>query len=168
VRKIWIVAALLSLMASAVEADGWSRYVNTRFNYALDIPPGFSDVAESDNGDGGVSMSNDRRTRLSVWGNHITDGTFADEIARRVAQDKAEGWQISYDRRLPKAASWSGSRGDQILYQRSVAGCDDVAVYFRLEYDRSVLKANDPIVSRLVKSLQGQCQETSPPPASPP
>ncbi len=156
-RKIWSVATLLSLMACAALAAGWSHYANDRYGYAIDIPPGFSEVAESDNSDGGVSTSADGQTKLRVWGAYIMQDSFADEIAWRIAQDKADGWQISYDRRLAKAASWSGSKGNRIFYQRSVAGCDGAAYYFNLEYDRSALKANDAIVKRLVKSLQGGC-----------
>jgi hypothetical protein len=157
VKKISIVAALLALLSSAALAAGWSHYANDRYGYAIVIPPGFSEVAESDNSDGGVSMSTDGKTKLRVWGAYIMEDSFADEIAGRIDQDKADGWQISYDRRLAKAASWSGSKGDRIFYQRGVAGCDGATYYFNLEYDRSALKANDAIVKRLVKSLQGGC-----------
>jgi hypothetical protein len=85
------------------------------------------------------------------------EGSFADEIKWRIDEDKGDGWTIAYDRRLPKAASWSGSKGDRVFYQRSIAGCDDAAYYFNIEYDRAALKAYDPIVKRLVKSLQGGC-----------
>jgi hypothetical protein len=157
VKKICIIAALLSLLSPASLAAGWSHYANDRYGYAIDIPPGFSEVAEPDNSDGGVSTSADGKTKLRVWGAYIMQESFADEIAWRIDQDKTDGWQISYDRRLAKAASWSGSKGDRIFYQRGVAGCNGAAYYFNLDYDRSALKANDAIVKRLVKSLQGGC-----------
>ena len=85
------------------------------------------------------------------------DGATMLEIAERVRSDQAEGWAISYDRRTAKAASWSGSRGDRIFYARAMKGCDDAAIYFRLEYDRADLDAFDSVVGRLVKSLHPTC-----------
>lgn len=156
-KKTLIIAVMMPLMASAGLAAAWSHYANDRYGYAIDIPPGFSEVAESGNNDGGVSTSPDGRTELRVWGAYLLDRSFAEEIAWRVEQDKADGWQVSYDRRLARAASWSGSRGERIFYRRSVMGCDGAAYYFNLEYDRDALKANDAIVRHLVKSLRSGC-----------
>jgi hypothetical protein len=156
-KRFWIAALLMLFSASAAGAGGWSGYANGRYAYTIDIPPGFSEVAESGNGDGGVSVSADGKTKLSVWGSYITEGSFADEIAWRIEQDKRGGWTISYDKRLKSKASWSGSKGNRILYARSVVGCDGTAVYFNIEYDRSQLKSYDPVVRRLVKSLRGAC-----------
>ena len=155
--RIWILAVLASVVASAAWAADWSRYANERYAYLIDIPPGFSEVVESGNGDGGVSTSADGKATLSVWGSYIANGSFADEIAWRIQQDKADGWRIAYDKRMAKAASWSGTKGDRVFYQRSSVGCDGAAIYFNLEYDRKDLKAYDAIVGKLVKSLKSAC-----------
>jgi hypothetical protein len=157
VKKIRIAAAFVSSIASAAPAAGWSNYVNDRYGYSIGIPPGFSAIVEADSSDGGVSTSTDGKAKLSVWGAYIMEGSFAGEIKSRIDRDKSDGWTIAYDRRLPKAASWSGSKGDRIFYQRSIAGCDDAVYYFNIEYDRANLKTYDPIITRLVKSLQSGC-----------
>jgi len=83
--------------------------------------------------------------------------SFAAEIAPRIDQDKQDGWRITYDRRAEEWASWSGSRDGRIVYQRSIIGCDGAAIHFRIEYDGSQMKAYDPVIARLVKSLHPEC-----------
>jgi hypothetical protein len=138
---------------STVSAASWTHYFNARYGYGIDIPPGFSEVQEADNSDGGVSRSADGAAELKVWGAYLSDGDFKSDIAERVLSDAGDGWTISYDRRTAGNASWSGSKGSQILYMRAVKGCDDSAAYFQLIYARSEMKAYDKIVERLVKSL---------------
>jgi hypothetical protein len=152
-----LVGAAIVVLSSNALADGWGRYDNSRFAYAIDIPPGFSDVAEADNSDGGLSISADGTAVLRVWGAYLVDRDFKSDVADRVQSDATEGWVISYDRRTAESASWSGSKDGRVFYARAVLGCDGAAIYFRLEYDRSQLKAYDAIVSRLVKSLHGTC-----------
>lgn len=139
---------------ATVSAAGWTTYVNARFGYAIDIPPGFSAVQEAENSDGGVSQSVDGGAELKVWGAYLSDGDFTSDVAARIRSDTGEGWTISYDRRTAGHASWSGTKGSQILYMRAVKGCDGSAAYFQLIYARSEMKAYDAIVTRLVKSLR--------------
>jgi hypothetical protein len=149
-----LVVAAVGFSYVSAQADSWSRYENARFGYGIDIPPGFSEVAEAQNGDGGVSASADGTAELRIWGGYLVVGDFKSDIDDSVRSDQAEGWAISYDRRKADSASWSGSRGDRIIYVRAVKACDDSAVHFRLEYDRGDLDAFDAIVSRLVRSLR--------------
>ena len=152
-----LVGVAVVVVSSTASADSWGRYDNARFAYAIDIPPGFSDVSEAENSDGGVSASPDGKAELRAWGAYLVDRDFKSDVADRVQSDSSEGWDISYDRRTAKSASWSGSRRGRVFYGRAMTGCDDAAIYFRLEYDRSQLKLYDPIVSRLVKSLHATC-----------
>jgi hypothetical protein len=152
-----LLAAVAIAVPSAATADAWTRYDNARFAYAIDIPPGFSEIEEAANSDGGVSQSAHGRAELRVWGGYMVIGDFKSEIADRVRSDQAEGWKVSYDRRTAKNASWSGSKGGRIFYARAMQGCGDATIYFRLEYDRSNRVTYDDIVGRLVKSLHGTC-----------
>lgn len=152
-----LVGAAMAILSSNASADDWGRYDNPRFAYAIDIPPGFSGVSEAENSDGGVSTSADGRAELRAWGAHLVDRDFKSDVADRVQSDSSQGWDISYDRRTAKSASWSGSKDGRIFYARAMTGCDDAAIYFRLEYDRSQLKAYDAVVGRLAKSLHGTC-----------
>jgi hypothetical protein len=161
-NKTWPAALVLSaLLAIAptgmARAGDWSNYVNARYAYAIDIPPGFAAIAEAGNGDGGTAQSSDGRAKLSVWGGYMMADSFAAEIAPRIEQDRQEGWNVTYDRHAEDWASWSGSRDIRIFYQRSLLGCEGAAIHFRLEYDAGQRKAYDPIVARLVKSLQPEC-----------
>ena len=153
-RAIFATAAVLCLVAIPALAAAWSRYDNGRFGYGIDLPPGFSDVAEAENDDGGVSTSEDGNAELRVWGGYLVVGDFKSDVADRVNSDRADGWTITYDSRKAGKASWSGSRGDRVFYARAVKACDDSAAYFRIEYDRADLDAYDAIISRLVKSLR--------------
>lgn len=147
------LAIVAASCLSVVAATGWTHYFNARYGYGIDIPPGFSEVQEAHNSDGGASRSADGAAELKVWGAYLSDGDFKSDVAERVQSDAGDGWTISYDRRTAANASWSGSKGHQILYMRAVKGCEDSAAYFQLIYERSEMKAYDKIVKRLVRSL---------------
>ena len=152
-----LICAVMAVAPLVAIAAGWGHYVNVRFAYAIDIPPGFSNVAEADNSDGGVSTSADGKAELRAWGGYLVDTRFKSEIAGRVQSDTSGGWAISYDRRTAGNASWSGSKDGRVFYMRAVKGCDGAAIYFRLEYDRADLDRYNQIVGRLVKSLRPTC-----------
>lgn len=157
-RLVVAIPATVALsVAGAATAGDWSRYDNARFAYAIDIPPEFSEVEEAANSDGGVSRSADGTAELRVWGGYLVVGDFKSEVADSIRSDKGEGWDISYDRRTTRSASWSGSKDGRVFYARAMKGCDDAAIHFRLEYDRSDLESYDEIVGRLVKSLHAAC-----------
>jgi hypothetical protein len=156
-RQIFLAAAGAALFAATAAAETWAHYANGRFAYDIDIPPGFSEIVEPDNGDGGVAKSADGKSELRVWGNYIVDGDFADEASQRIAEDRADGWSITYEARKDDWASWSGTRGSKVFYERSIEGCDGAAVHFRLDYTRDQIPLYDPIVARLVKSLRAAC-----------
>ena len=156
-RALLIALALIAFTAPAVASD-WKPYGNARFQYWIDIPPGFTRLKESENGDGGVSSSSDDRAKLSVWAGYPTEGSFAAAVGWRIDQDRSNGWTIPYRKQQTNWAAWSGIKGDRIFYERAIPVCDDATAHFRLEYDKERKKAFDPIVSRLVKSLRsGRC-----------
>lgn len=152
-----MVGALLVAAPHQSSAADWGRYDNPRFAYAIDIPPGFSEVVEAANSDGGVSNSADGKAELRVWGAYLVDEDFKSDIEDRVRSDASDGWEISYDRRKAENASWSGSRDGRVFYARAMTGCDDATIHFRLEYDRADLRTYDTIIGRLVKSLRAAC-----------
>lgn len=151
------VGLMLAMSSSLAIASDWSHYGNARFQYGIDIPPGFSSVAESDNGDGGVSVPPDGRAKLAVWGSYLVDQSFAAETQWRIAQARDDGWTITYRKQRARWAVWSGIKGNRIVYQRAIAACHDAAAYVRIEYDKDQATAFDPIVARLSKSLRGEC-----------
>ncbi len=155
-RVLLISLALFAFTSPAI-ASGWKPYGNARFQYWIDIPPDFSGVKESENGDGGVSSSPDGRAKLSVWGSY-TDSSFSAEVSWRIDQDRSNGWTVAYQKQQTNWAVWSGTKGNRIFYARAIPACGDATAYFRLEYDKGQKKAFDSIVSGLVKSLRsGRC-----------
>jgi hypothetical protein len=156
-QTILAISGAFLLCASAGAAEGWGHYANGRFAYDIDIPPGFSEIVEPDNGDGGIAKSADGKAELRVWGGYVLDGDFADEAARRLADDQNDGWSIAYQAQKDDWASWSGTRGSQLFYQRAIEGCDGAAAYFRLDYPAEQKALYDGVVGRLVKSLRAAC-----------
>lgn len=150
-RALLVSLALFALTALAAATD-WKPYGNARFQYWIDIPPSFMGVKESENGDGGSSLSPDGRAELRVWGSYLTEGSFAAEVSWRIDQDRSNGWIIAYRKQEVNWAIWSGTKGDRIFYERAIPVCGDATAYFRLEYNKEQKKTYDPIISRLVKS----------------
>lgn len=153
-RFALLLIAGLFTACPALAADGWTGYSNPRFNYSADVPPGFMLTQESDNGDGATFRSKDGGAKLLLFGASVEDGTFATDARRRITWDRQEGWEITYDKVTPGWASYSGSRGADILYVRAVALCDGSAAYFQLEYPRAALKSYNGVVSRMVRTLR--------------
>ena len=148
------ISLALAATAQAMAGD-WKPYGNARYNYWIDVPPDFSAIEESANGDGGTAQSPDGNATLAVWGSYPSEGGFAKEVKWRIAQEETEGWSVAYQRQKPKWAVWSGVKGGRVYYERAIPVCGDVVAYFRLEYDKTRSKAFDPVVARLVKSLRG-------------
>ena len=154
-RAAFALLAFASLATAAWAAEGWSRYLNARYGYATDLPPGFSPVHEADNGDGGVSRSQDGQSELSVWGTNLLLGSISEDVRERIERAGEDGWQISYKKVGDHASSWSGEREGRIFYARAVLLChDDQAGYFQLEYPAAAREQFDGIVRRLVKNFK--------------
>lgn len=145
----------LAVLALSAPALAQATYGNARYGYFLDIPPGFSRVEESGNGDGGRSSSKDGNATLVVWGSYLADRTFGHEIAWRADQDRADGWDVTYQKEQRGWAVWSGAKDGRIFYARAVPLCAGAVAYVRLEYAKADAKAFDPLVSRMAKSLRG-------------
>ena len=144
--------ALLLLVTPAAAAD-WETYDNARFGYTIDVPAGFTWGPEADNGDGRQFRAG--ATRLAVWGGNFTEPDLEAAAASDLALAEADGWTITYRSVTPGWASFSGTRGQRILYERMVALCDPGQYAgFLLEYSAIDLAALDPVVNRLVSSLR--------------
>lgn len=63
----------------ADRSDQWRRYDNARFNFSIDIPPGFAAQPKSKNGDGRVFVKD--RSKLRVSGRYNLNSAFAKQIA---------------------------------------------------------------------------------------
>ncbi|WEJ57780.1 hypothetical protein [Devosia sp. FJ2-5-3] len=158
-RLIFIFLALFALSVPA-SAQEWGRYDNGRFGYSIAVPPGFVGQGESDNGDGQVFVLPGRVTSLTVWGGltGVVNNGFEVQAEASIGHDIDEGWNITYRATTPKWASWSGTKGGNILYRRMVLLCDGSAyAAFEMKYGQIDRPSMDPVVERLVGSLRGDC-----------
>lgn len=147
-----LLAVIVALIASAAFAADWGHYVNERFGVEADVPPGFAAGEAPANGDGlGFSTPT---AQLSIYGSLIVEGDFESTVAQRIKWSQDDGWNITYQASTPSWASWSGKKGSRILYVRAIRMCGgEMYGAFELEYSEADLKAFDPVVERLVRSL---------------
>lgn len=150
----WLRALLLLLPQTALAAD-WGHYVNPRFGYAIDVPPGFVGQGESDNGDGEIFKT--PTAELWVFGRYIlpdSDGDFEHAVRATQQLDRQQGWSITYAVSTPQSASFSGIKGGRVLYTRMIALCGPALAEFDLEYSTSDLQKLAGTVEHLVCSLK--------------
>lgn len=139
------------LFAAPVLAEDWGRYSNDRFGYGIDVPPGFDWGRESDNGDGRAFRDGTRK--LSAWGGTIIEDSFESAARAAIGSAADDGWTITYEAVTPDWASFSGTQGQRVLYERMIALCDGQYAAFRLEYSVPDIGRMTPVVERLVQSL---------------
>ena len=146
---IWIIAAV------PVLADDWGIYANARFGDSIDVPPRLLQGKAPDNDDG--RSFRDGTTKLAVWGGNLVGPSFEDAVAADIAMTEADGWVITYQAATPSWASYSGTQGKRVLYQRLIATCAGQYAAFRLEYSTVDITRLAPVVDRLVRTLKGDC-----------
>jgi len=149
-----IVFATMMLIAFAASAADFKPYANGRFGYAVDLPADFKTILVPDNGDGVGLESADGQAKLSIWGNYLTEGGFSQESDLRRKFETDDGWQFTYEKRGASWASFSGVKGDRIIYMRQIALCDEAMGNFTLEYPAAQQKRYGPVIDRLVKTLK--------------
>jgi hypothetical protein len=148
------------LMTSAAWAGEWSSFYNDRYGVTIDVPPGFAQFGDApDNNDGLTFQSADGKATLLVWGGNIVADSFKEELRGSFEIDQSEGWVVSYGAsNKEKTMSWavySGTRGDMIMYEKSIASCKgSQSLHFRIEYPVVQKKAYDAVVTRLGKSMK--------------
>jgi hypothetical protein len=148
------------LMTSAAWASDWSSFYNDRYGVTIDIPPGFAQFGDApDNNDGLTFASADGKAKLLVWGGNIIADNFKEELRGNFESDQSDGWVVSYGAsNKQKTMSWavySGTKGDMIMYEKSIASCKGTqSLHFRIEYPVVQKKAYDAVVARLGKSMK--------------
>ena len=155
------------LMAStAAFAADWQNYTNDRFGVSIDVPPGFTQSGDAPANDDGLTFASaDGKAILRVWGNNIVADNFKDELRSDFESDQTDGWSVSYGagdkQKIETWAVYSGTKGDMIMYEKSIASCKGTqSLHFRIEYPKAQKQAYDAVVTRLGKSLKaGQAHD---------
>ena len=147
-----LLLALLLLLPAPAMAAGWRHYVNARYGYGVDVPPGFVGQSESENGDGQVFKT--PTAKLTVFGGNIVSGDFEGEVVQQERFAEQDKWGITYQVSTPQNASFSGKRGARILYARMIPLCHGQQFgMFEIEHSSVDLQAFNPIIDRLVGSF---------------
>lgn len=152
IRTSFIVAC--SLASGIATAADFRHYENGRFGYSIDLPSDFKTVSTPENGDGLGLASADGIAKLSVWGNYVTAGGFRQESDLRRKFEADDGWKFTYEKRGTSWVSLSGTKGDQIIYMRQIALCDDAMGNFTMEYPATQRRRFGPVIDKLVNTLK--------------
>jgi hypothetical protein len=152
------------LLAAPALAASWAPYVNDRYGFTIDIPPGFvNDVPAPDADDGLTYHSLDGKAELAVWGNNLAGETFKEDTLGRIMSEKENQWLITYERAANAELSkpgggwyvYSGTKEGRIMYAKSLAACrGEEALHFRIEYPEDRKGEYASVVSRLAVALK--------------
>lgn len=147
-----ILALLVALFAAPVLAQ--DRYDNARFDYGIDIPPGYAGQGESANGDG-QTFRKSGQAALSVWGGYLL-GDFEDDVNMAMQSAEADAWNVTRQATTPRWAEFSAIKGIRILYQRIVLLCGGTSyASFRVDYLVTDSAAMEADINLLSRSLRG-------------
>ncbi|WDR06598.1 hypothetical protein PSQ90_03800 [Devosia rhodophyticola] len=151
-----LVLVVMLVCAIPALASDWGYYSNARFGYGIDIPPDFTGLGESDNGDGQRFERTGRAQILVVWGGNALAG-FGVETAERIGYLAPKGWNVTYQATTPTWASFSAVAGQRVLYQRMIALCGGQQyAAFQLKYSMIDIAKMNAVVEQLVASLSAE------------
>lgn len=121
-------AVCLSLLAMSAAAaprfDSWTTVKNARHGFAIAFPTGVFEESEPPRTDEGrVFLSKDRRAKLLVGAFENAEESSLQDYRRYLIDEQYKGAAIDY---APVKGSWfvlSGTRGDEMFYQRVSFTC---------------------------------------------
>lgn len=140
-----------STMPSSVAQD-WTPFGIRKAGFTFDVPPGFALDHIAEDGQAATFLG-PQDASLNVRGDHIVGGNFKQSVELLIASDEKHGWQVTYRRLTNVWASYSGLKNGMIRYVRAISTCDARIAAFVMDYPQSNKLGYDPIVLRMVKSL---------------
>lgn len=147
-----LLALALVPMLLATPALAWTTFEDDRFAYRVELPPGYSLSHETEQRNARL-FHNANGHLIALWASESAE-SFEAEVAEHLWTDQADGWSISYERFTSNWVSYSGTKGDEIRYVRAVNLCGRGAAYFLIDYAQSLKAEYDPIVTRMVRSME--------------
>ena len=136
-------------------AQEWTAFGIREAGFTFEVPPGFSLDHLANDGQDAAFMGPDGAS-LVVRGDRLSGENFRAKVEAQMAQDESEGWNVTYRRLTGDWASYSGVKDGIIRYFRAIAICDERAAVFQMDYSQSNKVAYDPIVIRMVRSLEAE------------
>jgi hypothetical protein len=140
---------------AASQQPDWEPFGFKESGFVFEVPPGFEMSQTAETGQG-ATFDGPNGARLAVWGADLEREDFKAQIDSQLAQDRKEGWELTYIRVTADWASYSGTKEDQIRYFRAITVCGGRAAVFLFDYPRSEKIAYDPVVVRLVRSFEAE------------
>ena len=145
--------SLASVITTTANAKPFT-YVNARFSTVCTFPDQiFSKrMPEPANGDGQQWLSNDDAS-LACYGSYNAGDDTPDSLVEQEKSSTEPGSKLTYSKTGKNWAVMSGTKGDNIFYERYVFGKEDVIHAVRIEYPVSLKAKYDPLVRAIAGSL---------------
>ena len=149
---------LLTSLAAAAPApatgQGWSGYVNERYQYSLCYPRNvFTPQREADNGDG-RTFGGPQGTSLLVFGTMmLSEPTLGAEAESKARALREGGAKLTYAVIKPAFFVLSGTQGTSIFYIKTIRLGDAYAT-LEMRYPRSVARSWDATVTRMSRCFR--------------
>ncbi len=147
---------LLLLLASPALANEWGHYVNTRYGFEIDVPPGLMARGEAAGGQDFTSPT----VTLMVQGEPVGDAGFETAVADWRQWEERQGWTVMFQATTPSSAQFSGRRNGWAVESRAILLCGGTALArFQLEYGTADGPRMGAVIERLARSLRatGRC-----------
>jgi hypothetical protein len=156
IRRAAYCSICLTLLATAVAAEGWTDYRNERFGFTLRYPADvFTPEKTSEAGDGQVFISRDGNARLLVGALPNDDAQSPAAYQAYIARKSYGDYQIGY-RRL--SGSWfvlSGEGNGKTFYEKVMFSCGGRRINsFAMIYPTDQHRAFDRIVEGIEASFR--------------
>jgi len=162
IRLIAVIAVGLPLLVCAIPAlaADWERYANPRFGTSAEVPvDGFAPDPAPENGDGQGWTSTDGKGQILVFGSFIIVAeTFDGYRNFQMSAAQEDGLDVTYSAGGKNWYTFSGTHGDDIIYEKAVLSRDcstPIANHIYLKYPANQRARYDPIIRRMAKSLRG-------------
>lgn len=153
---------------SETQPAGWTTYRSTRFGFALKYPGDVFAAAAAAPADGsaGSFVSRDGRATLRLVAGPIAAGVTVARYRRSVMEQRYAGAAYDY---APQQTHWfvlSGTRGDEMFYERVTFACDGRSMHgWQLTYPLAERAFYDRIVEEMHRGYRhgngpgGRCGE---------
>ncbi len=141
----------LALLATPAAAQDWRAYENSTLMYAVDVPAGLGQVAET--AEGLVVQS--ATVTLTVFGLVVTPMDFATAAQTAISSSEDEGFVLTDRSVTPEWARYAAMNGAQRQAVGLVALCDGQSVAaYELRYMEADTASMQPIIERLSTTLR--------------
>ncbi|NDD29818.1 MAG: hypothetical protein EB084_16300 [Proteobacteria bacterium] len=143
-------ALVISVTTAATAQQGWSRYSNPRFGYAIDVPAGFSKDRAPANSDG-LKFLDTHGATLRAWGSNNVEHLDPTSGLKQVLD--AKGAAVTYK---AKGKNWfvvSWRDKGKIHYEKDFLG-EGAVNAFRFTYPATGGRPYTSMVTRLEQSFK--------------